>query len=92
MTPKEKAEELLNKFIPHGYPFSAGSGYMTGDIDKDGQKRHAKELAKMCVDEVQGNIQDAINLLVPQDSEIAQKNLKDDYLHWSTVREIIGTL
>lgn len=52
ITSKQKAEQLLNKFLPHAYPFSAGSGFMTGDIDEEGQKRHAKELATICVDEM----------------------------------------
>lgn len=33
ITSKQKAEQLLNKFLPHAYPFSAGSGFMTGDRD-----------------------------------------------------------
>lgn len=49
---KEKAQELLIKFLPHAYPFSAGSGYLTGDIDENAQKKHAKELAIICVDEI----------------------------------------
>lgn len=49
---KEKAKELIDKYIPHAYPFSAGSGYLTGDIDEDGRLRHAKELATILVDEI----------------------------------------
>lgn len=52
LTAAEKAQQLINKFLPHAYPFSAGSRYLSGDIDKEGQLKHAKELAIICVDEI----------------------------------------
>lgn len=52
MNPKEKAKELVEKFMPHAYPFEGGSGYLTGEKDEAGQLRCAKELAIIAVDEL----------------------------------------
>lgn len=51
LPPKEKAQEIFNKFFPHAYPFASGSGYLNGELDPDSQKRHAKELATILIDE-----------------------------------------
>ena len=52
MNYREKAEELLKLFLPDAYPFSAGSGYLSGDFDEEAQKKHAKEIAVKCVNEI----------------------------------------
>jgi hypothetical protein len=45
MSPKEKAEELINKFIPH-------ADYWDCRNDEPLEEDHAKECALICVDEI----------------------------------------
>ena len=52
MTPKEKAEELLNKFKPYMYPFGAGSAYLTGDREGNRVMDDAKECALILCNEL----------------------------------------
>jgi len=42
---EKKAIELAEKFKKHGYPFAAGSGFMTGTIDEESKYRHGCEIA-----------------------------------------------
>ncbi len=54
MTPKEKATELVQKFILYAYPFSAGSGYLTGELDAESQLKQAKEMSLITAHECLG--------------------------------------
>ena len=51
MTPKEKAEELLNKYKPYVYPY-VGSSFMTGDEYPEQILSYAKICALIAVDEI----------------------------------------
>jgi len=51
MTPKQKAEELVNKYKPYVYPY-VGSSYMTGDEYPEQISRYAKTCALIAVDEI----------------------------------------
>ena len=51
MTPKQKAEELVNKYKPYVYPY-VGSSYMTGDEYPEQISRYAKACALIAVDEI----------------------------------------
>lgn len=51
MTPKEKAEELVENYKPYVYPF-VGSSYMTGDEYPEQILRYAKTCALLAVGEV----------------------------------------
>ncbi len=42
---KHEAEKLIEWYFPDAYPFSAGSGYLTGDMDEDSQRRFACRIA-----------------------------------------------
>lgn len=40
-----EAETLIEWYFPDAYPFSAGSGYLTGELDTDSQRRFACRIA-----------------------------------------------
>ncbi len=42
---RNEAETLIEIYFPHAYPFSAGSGYLTGDLDIESQRRFAARIA-----------------------------------------------
>jgi len=71
LTAKEKAEELVNKYKPLVYPFSAGSGFLSGDISEEMIIRNAKKCAQIAVDEIlqtnptlKGTSEDLITMIV----------------------------
>ena len=64
MTPKEKAESLVEKFLPHTLVFDEGAGWLE---DKD----EAKQCALIAVDEI-------IEALYEYD-EITEKYLKEEF-------------
>lgn len=51
MSSKEKAKELVDKFIPNVY-CHLGSGMLTNTYDDDVALINAKKQAKICVDEI----------------------------------------
>ena len=51
MTPKEKAEELVDKYKPFVYPY-VGSSYLTGDEYPEQILNYAKQCALIAVDEI----------------------------------------
>jgi hypothetical protein len=51
MKPKEKAEELVNKYKPYVYPY-VGSSYLTGDEYPEQILSYAKKCASIAVDEI----------------------------------------
>lgn len=81
----EKAHQLIEKFIPHAYPFSAGSGYLTGDIDEGAKRKHVKELATICVDEI-------LSLYDKDYQDQRDKTYWHPYDYWILVKEELQTL
>lgn len=70
MTAKEKAEELVNKFKPHVYPF-LGSSFLTGDDSPEVIMMNAKKCAHFVADQVllenptlQGTSDDLITMII----------------------------
>ena len=51
MKPKEKAEELVDKYKPFVYPY-VGSSYLTGDEYPEQILNYAKQCALIAVDEI----------------------------------------
>lgn len=51
MTPKEKAQELVNRYKPYVYPYM-GSGMLTNTEDDEVILMMAKTCAKIAVDEI----------------------------------------
>lgn len=51
MTPKEKAEELVDKYKPFVYCF-LGSGMLSNTLDEDVQNYSAKRCTLIAVDEI----------------------------------------
>ena len=51
MTPKEKAEQLVNNFSPFVYCY-VGSGMLTNTFDNQAIKMNAKQCALIAVDEI----------------------------------------
>ena len=51
MTPKEKAQNLVEKYKPYVYPY-IGSSYLTGDEFPEEILRNAKICALITVDEI----------------------------------------
>ena len=51
MTPKEKAQNLVEKYKPYVYPY-IGSSYLTGDEFPEEILRNAKICALIAVDEI----------------------------------------
>jgi hypothetical protein len=58
MEAKEKAQELTKKFKLYVYPFSAGSGYLSGDFDEDVIKQNSKQCALFVVEEILLNFEE----------------------------------
>ncbi len=74
MDSKEKAQELVKQFRQYVYPFSSGSGYLTGDVDQDVILDNAKQCALIAVqqamDIIDADIENCIaHRLVPHDSQ-----------------------
>lgn len=77
-TPKEKASELLTNY------------WNQIGVDNKGTRMNinaARDCAILLTEEVLSNIQDAYNLLVPQTDELGQKNLREDYQWWLSVKQ-----
>jgi hypothetical protein len=47
---EDEAKKLVDKFLKYGYPFSGGSGFMTGTLDEDGQYNSAIEITLTHID------------------------------------------
>jgi len=85
ITSKQKAEQLYNKYFPHAYPFMSGSGHLSGLIDEEAQKKHAKELAIICVDEM-------LDLYDRDYQDKQDKTYWHPYDFWLQVKSDIQTL
>ena len=81
MKPKEKADELVNKYKPYVYPY-LGSSYMTGDEYPEQILNYGKICALIAVDEIM--------------NELSEMNYGLQYLnrmaHWEDVKEEIEKL
>ena len=51
MNPKEKAKELIGKFLPNVYCY-LGSGMLTNEYSEEVALSNAKKQALICVDEI----------------------------------------
>lgn len=54
MSPKEKAKELIEKFIPNVYCY-LGSGMLTNEYSEEVALNNAKKQALICIDEIVDN-------------------------------------
>ena len=54
MSPKEKAKELVEKFIPNVYCY-LGSGMLTNEYSEEVALVNAKKQALTCIDEIVNN-------------------------------------
>jgi hypothetical protein len=81
MTPKEKAEALVDKYKPFVYPY-VGSSYLTGDEYPEQILNYAKLCALITVDEI-------INTASPVYDSFWPMNTKD---YWKEVKEEIEKL
>lgn len=83
MTPKEKAQELVDKFKPYMYPFGSGSAYLSGDRSDNHVLPDARKCATMCVDE----------LIEYADATSYGENAVSQKEYWTKVRiEILNSI
>lgn len=83
MTPKEKAKELIGKFMPHVYCYM-GSGMLSNDYDEKVAMDNAKKSALIAVDEILGMSYFDVTTMAEEDS--LYKN------YWTEVRAEIGAI
>ncbi len=83
MEAKEKAQELMNEFKHWIYPFAAGKGYLTKDVDYEVMKNNSRHCACIAVDEILGHLKEIATHEYHMGKSIA---------YWNDVREELKKL
>lgn len=87
MKPKEKAEELIEKFRPQCYCF-LGSGMLTNTYNEEVSTINAKQCALICIDQILESIPPLITL----EGFGSALFENDDVNWWKQVKEEIEKL
>ncbi|CAB4148912.1 hypothetical protein UFOVP533_33 [uncultured Caudovirales phage] len=86
MTPKEKAEELVDKYKPFVYPY-VGSSFLTGDEYPEQILNYAKQCALIAVDEILNDYSYMQNVRNANSNQIHSRRV-----YWQEVKQEITNI